>query len=140
MTEHTYIKIADLMSPAIQTIDAMATVADAITLMRERGVSSLVVERRDESDEFGLLVVSDIAREVIAKNRAPERVNVYEVMSKPVLTLNANMNIKYAVRLLSQFGLSRALVVTDSRRPVGLVTVRDMVLRHPGDGKAPPST
>lgn len=139
MTEHSYIKIADVMSPSVRTIDAMATVAEAIALMRERGVSSLVVERRDESDEFGLLVVADIAREVIAKNRAPERVNVYEVMSKPVLTLNANMNIKYAVRLLSQFGLSRALVVTDSRRPVGLVTVRDMVLRYPGGETDAPS-
>ena len=133
MTEKSYIKVADVMTTTIKTIDATATVAEAITTMRETGVSSLVAERRDESDEYGLIVVSDIAKHVIAENRSPERVNVYEVMSKPVLTVAADMNIRYAVRLLVQFGLSRALVVNSERTPVGLATLRDLVLRHVED-------
>lgn len=130
MTESNYTQVSEVMTTSIKTIDAMATVHDAIVTMRESGVSSLVIERRDHSDEFGLVVVSDIAKEVIAKNRAADRVNVYEIMSKPVLTVAQDMNIKYATRLLVQFGLSRAMVVDDSRTPVGLVTMRDMVLRH----------
>lgn len=130
MNEKAYIKVADVMTTTIKTIDATATVLDAINIMREAGVSSLVAERRDASDEYGLVVVSDIAKHVIAENRAPERVNVYEVMTKPVLTVPADMNIRYAVRLLVQFGLSRALVVDANRAPVGLATLRDMVLRH----------
>jgi len=133
MTEKSYIKVADVMTTSIKTIDATATVTEAIKKMRDAGVSSLVAERRDASDEYGLIVVSDIAKQVIAKNRAPERVNVYEIMSKPVLTVAADMNIRYAVRLLVQFGLSRALVVNVERAPVGLVTLRDMVLRHGED-------
>jgi predicted transcriptional regulator len=117
------------MTENVRMIPAMATVKEAIRMMREASVSSLAVERRDAQDEFGLLVIADIAREVIAQNRAAERVNVYEVMSKPVLTLPADMNIKYAVRLLVRFDLSRALVVDSSRAPVGIVTLRDMVLR-----------
>lgn len=108
----------------------MATVSDAIETMREAGVSSLVVERRDSADEFGLLVITDIAREVIAKDRPAERVNVYEVISKPVLTLPVDMQVRYAVRLLVRFNLSRALVVDQTRTPVGIVTLRDLVLRH----------
>jgi CBS domain-containing protein len=54
---------------------------------------------------------------------------VYEVMSKPVITLDAEMDIKYAVRLLYRFGLSRAIVVEDGAL-VGLVTLRDLVLRY----------
>lgn len=130
MNEVNYVKVSDAMTQTVRGIDAMATVKDAIRVMREAEVSSLVVERRDETDEFGLLVVTDIAREVIAKNRAAERVNVYEIMSKPVLTVPAEMNVKYAVRLLVRFGLSRALVVDHDRTPVGIVTIRDMVLRH----------
>lgn len=133
MTEKSYIKVADVMTTSIKTIDSTVTVAEAITVMRETGVSSLVAERRDESDEYGLIVVSDIAKHVIAENRSPERVNVYEVMSKPVLTVAADMNIRYAVRLLVQFGLSRAVVVDSERTPVGLATLRDMVLRHVED-------
>jgi len=130
MSEKTYVKVSDVMTQSVRTVDRMATVNEAIGAMREAGVSSLTVERRDETDEYGLLVVTDIAREVIAKGRAPDRVNVYEIMSKPVLNLPAEMDIKYAVRLLVKFGLSRALVVDSERTPVGLVTLRDLVLRH----------
>jgi predicted transcriptional regulator len=124
------LRVRDSMTAKVRTIEAMATVADAIRVMREAGVSSLVVERRDEMDEYGLLVISDVAREVIAKNRSAERVNVYEVMSKPVLTIPADMVVKYAVRLLVRFGLSRALVVGEKREPLGIVTLRDLVLSY----------
>ena len=130
MNGKSYIKVSDVMTTLIKTIDATATVADAIQVMRDAGVSSLVAERRDESDEYGLVVVSDIAKHVIAENRAPERVNVYEIMTKPVLTVAADMNIRYAVRMLVQFGVSRGVVVDQNRTPVGIVTLRDMVLRH----------
>ena len=130
MSQQTYIKVGDVMSPTVLTIGRMATVHEAIVQMKDAGVSSMAVERRDESDEYGLLVVSDIASEVIAKERSPDRVNVYEIMSKPVLTVAADMNIKYAVRLLVHFGVSRALVLDSTREPVGIVTLRDMVLRH----------
>jgi CBS domain-containing protein len=130
MNAESYLKVGDVMTPEVRVIDRMATVREAIEIMREHGVSSLAVERRDETDEFGLIVVSDIAREVIATNRAPGRVNVYEVMSKPALTLPLDMNIRYAIRLLARFDLSRALVVDTERRPVGIVTLRDMVLRY----------
>jgi predicted transcriptional regulator len=127
-------RVRDAMTASVRTIEAMATVADAIRAMREAGVSSLVVERRDDADEFALLVVSDIAREVIAKNRAADRVNVYEIMSKPVVTVPADMQVKYAVRLLVRFGLSRALVIGERREPVGIVTLRDLVLSYARGG------
>jgi len=130
MSGDKILRIRDAMSSSVRTIEAMATVADAIRLMREAEVSSLVVERRDEADEYGLLAISDVAREVIAKNRAAERVNVYEIMSKPVLSVPADMQIKYGVRLLVRFDLSRALVVGERREPVGIVTLRDMILSY----------
>ena len=133
MTDQKELLVSDMMTPSVRTIERTATVRDAIELMREAGVSSLAVERRDETDEFGLLVVSDIAREVIAENRSADRVNVYEIMSKPVITLPADMKIRYAVRLLVKFDLSRALVVDPTRTPVGIITLRDMVVGQPDD-------
>ena len=130
MNEKSYVTVSEVMTTSIKTIDATATVSEAIDVMREAGVSSLVTERRDDTDEFGLVVVSDIAKRVISKNRAPDRVNVYEIMTKPVLTVPAEMKTRYAVRLLVQFGLSRALVVDGDRTPVGIVSLRDLVLRH----------
>lgn len=135
MSEHIFTPVGDVMIRDIQTISAMATVSEAIEAMSRAGVSSLVVERRGELDEFGLLVVSDIARKVIAANKSPDRTNVYEIMSKPVLSVPESMDIRNAVRLLVQFNLSRALVVDDRRSPVGIVTLRDMVLRHGKDNR-----
>lgn len=129
------IRVRHVMSGHVRIIGRTATVADAIVAMREAGVSSLVVRRRDDDDEFGLVVLSDIAREVIAQDRAPERVNVYEIMSKPVLSLPEDMQSKYAVRLLVKFNVSRAVVVDEKRAPVGIVTLRDLVLRDGSSGE-----
>ena len=117
-----------VMLPMPAPIDGMSTVHEALELMRENNVYSLVVDRRRPGDEYGMVVVSDIANKVIAHNRSPDRVNVYEIMSKPVLTVSADMEIKYAIRLLGRFGLSRGVVV-DGNEAVGFVTLTDMVFR-----------
>ncbi len=123
-------RVRDLMVEELHTIDGLATVADAMVLMKRHGVSSLVVNRRNEDDELGLVVVADLARGVIADNRAPERVNVYEVMSKPLLTLPEEMLARYAVRLLTRFELSRAVVIDHDRNAVGIVTLRDLIMGY----------
>lgn len=128
MITRDYPTVGEVMSSSVKLIDGLATVQQAIELMREHQISSLVIDRRYEGDEYGLLVVADIANKVIANDRSPERTNVYEVMSKPVLTVDREMNIKYATRLLARFGVSRALVTSGSQL-VGLITLRDLVLR-----------
>ena len=124
------LRVGDIMRTEVYTIEGLATVSKAMALMRRHRVSSLVVPRRNADDEFGLILVSDIAGRVIAENRSPDRVNVYEVMSKPVLTLASEMQVRYAVRLLVRFGVSRAVVVDHDRNSVGIATLRDLVLGH----------
>jgi len=135
MSEKRYVHVGDVMTASLKTIKRTATVDQAIEAMREAGVSSLVVERRDDTDEYGLVAITDIAREVTSRDRPADRVNVYEVMTKPVLSLPPDMRTEYAVRLLVRFKLSRALVVNHARTPVGIVTLRDMVLRHHSDSR-----
>ena len=122
------LRVGDVMVTEIISIDGLATVSDAMALMRRHNVNSLVVNRRDEDDEIGLVLVSDIARHVIAPNRSSERVNVYEIMSKPVWTVPPDMLARYAVRLLARFEVSRAVVVDHDRNPIGIVTLRDLTL------------
>jgi signal-transduction protein with cAMP-binding, CBS, and nucleotidyltransferase domain len=129
MSETSFTRVQEVMTPSPTVIDGLATVAEAIEVMRDKKISSLVIDRRHEGDEYGLLVVTDIAERVVAEDRAPERTNVYEVMTKPVLTIDCEMDIKYAIRLLARFGVSRALVTRDGTL-AGIVTMRDMVLRY----------
>ena len=128
MSAKPELRVGDVMVAEIISINGLATVSDAMALMRRHNISSLVVDRRDEDDEIGLVLVSDIARRVIAPNRSPDRVNVYEIMSKPVWTLPPDMQARYAVRLLARFEVSRAVVVDHDRNPIGVVTLRDLTL------------
>ena len=129
MSDETAITVKDVMTPEVHTIDRTATVREAVRMMRDTRISSIIIERREEGDEYGLLAVTDIAAEVIAKGRSPDRVNVYEIMTKPIMALAAEMQVRYAVRLLTRFKLARSLVIDLERKPVGIVTLRDMVLR-----------
>lgn len=121
-------RVQDVMATDLHAIDGLANVDEAMRLMREHGVSSLVVARRDKDDEVGLLEVANVAAEVVARNRPPGRVSVYEAMTKPVVTLPPGMLVRYAVRLLVELRLTRAVVVDDERDAVGMVTLRDLVL------------
>jgi signal-transduction protein with cAMP-binding, CBS, and nucleotidyltransferase domain len=133
MTETPYTPVRDVMTDKPFVIDGLATVAQAVELMREQSISSLVIDRRHEGDEYGILAVHDIAEKIISRNLSPERVNVYEIMSKPVLSVDVGMNLKYAIRLLFRFKLTRALVL-ENGKIAGIVTLRDMVLRSIGEG------
>jgi len=137
MSERKHIQVREVMTPMPVPVDGLATVREALNRMREAKVRSLVVERRRPGDEFGIVVVSDIANKVIARNRSLDRTNVYEIMSKPVLTVDASMEIKYGIRLLANFGLSRSLVV-DHNEAVGFVTLKDLVFRYIDILDAPP--
>ena len=120
-------RVADVMSTGVLRVDGKALVREAVELMRTLDVSSLIVERLDETDEFGLITMADIAREIVAKNRSLDRVNVMEIMSKPVLSVPQNMTLLNATRLLATFDISRAVVIDDKRNPVGMVTRGDLV-------------
>ena len=125
--EPRIIRVADVTQAPLHMVSGLASVQSAIEEMHRHSVSSLVIERRDDDDEYGVVTVQDIAAKVVAENRSAERTSVYEVMTKPVLTLNADMNVKYAIRLLARLGFTRALV-TSADDLSGLVTLRDLVL------------
>ena len=132
MTDETakgYIRVREVMTPSPRVIEGLATVRQAVELMRDNSVSSLIIDRRHEGDEYGMVTVHDIAGQVIGPDRSLDRVSVYEVMSKPVLTVDVDMDVKYAIRILTRFRLSRALV-TDKGTMVGIVTLRDMAVRY----------
>ncbi len=122
------ITVKQVMKDKVDFVDGMKTVTEALNEMQHIHTKTLIVNRRDENDEWGIVLVSDIARKVLALDRAPERTNIYEVMTKPVITISADMDIRYCARLFDQFGLSRAPVV-ENNEIIGIVSYTDMVLK-----------
>ncbi|PLY15419.1 MAG: histidine kinase [Sedimenticola sp.] len=128
MNAGTIIRVRDVMKSNFDTVDGMDTVATALDKMAHVETKSLVVRRRDEKDEYGIVMLSDIARKVLAKDRPPERVNIYEIMTKPVISVDPEMDIRYCARLFSRLDLSRAPVIKN-REIVGIVSFTDMVIK-----------
>jgi CBS domain-containing protein len=121
------IRVKDVMKTDFGTIDGIATVDDALKKMKALKTAVLVVNKRHEDDEYGLITSGDIARHVLAKDRAPDRVNVYEIMSKPVISVHPDMDIRYCSRLFADYNLVRAPVI-DNRTVVGIVSPNSLVL------------
>ncbi|MEW7975502.1 MAG: CBS domain-containing protein [Candidatus Thiodiazotropha endolucinida] len=128
MSDRQLIRVRDVMKTDFDMVDGMDTVQMALERMIHIETKSLIVKKRNDDDEYGLVMLSDIARQVLAKDRAPERVNIYEIMAKPALTVSSSMDIRYCARIFSRFDLSRAPVV-DNREIVGIVSYTDMVLK-----------
>ena len=128
MTTKKVIRVCDVMKKNFDIIDGMTTVSEALKRMKHIETKALIVAKRDENDEYGVVLLSDIAKQVLAKNRSPDRVNIYEVMAKPVISVEPNMDIRYCARLFENFGLSRAPVV-ECGKMIGIISFTDMVLR-----------
>jgi len=127
MANKKRIRVKDIMKSDYGTINGDATVMEAINEMKRLQTAVLIVNKRDEDDEYGLILVSDIARKVLAKDRAASRVNIYEIMTKPAICVDPDMDIRYCSRLMSALNLTRVLVVKDNAL-LGTVNPRALVL------------
>jgi len=132
MNDKPIVRVRDVMKTDFDLIDGKLTVKDALDAMKHVDTKALVVNKRHDDDEFGIVLLSDIAKQVLAKDRSPERVNVYEIMSKPVISVPPEMDIRYCARMFEQFGLSRATVI-EAGRMVGIVSFTDMVMKGIAD-------
>ena len=121
------IRVKDIMRTSFGTIDGIATIAEALNTMKTLGTSVLVINKRYEEDEYGLITSGDIARHVLAKDRSPSRVNVYEVMQKPVISVRPEMDIRHCSRLFATYDLVRAPVI-ENKKVIGMVSPNSLVL------------
>ncbi|PKG58399.1 CBS domain-containing protein [Shewanella sp. Choline-02u-19] len=128
MNKPTPVRNHDVMCQDYAMVDGLQTVAEAIEQAVSHKVNVLFVNKRYDDDEYGMVLMSDIAKKVLAKDKAPERVNIYEIMVKPVLAVNGNMDVRYCARLFDRFGITKAPVV-EQGKIVGLVSYHDIVLK-----------
>ncbi|MBA6347640.1 MULTISPECIES: CBS domain-containing protein [unclassified Colwellia] len=124
---HKLVQVKDAMTTDnYQFADGMMTVAEGIKLAKKHNVNALIINKRNPQDEYGLVMLADIAKEVLAKDRSPDRVNLYEIMAKPILSVNPNMDVRYCARLFERFSIHLAPVVADNEI-VGMVDYINMV-------------
>ena len=127
-TPKDIIRVRDVMKFDVDIVDGMLTVTEALKSMKFPDTRTLIVDKRHDDDEYGVVMFRDMAKKVLARDHSPNRVNIYEIMSKPVLSVYPDMDIRYCTRLFDRFGLSRAPVLED-QKIIGLVSYTDIVLK-----------
>jgi len=127
--QQTIIRVQDVMNLELHQIESSETVRDALKKMKKLSTKCLIVNKKNADDEYGMVVLSDIARHVLTQNRSPDRVSIYEVMSKPAITVHPKMDIRHTSALFDQFNLSRAPVVDQNGDLMGIISHTDMVIK-----------
>jgi CBS domain-containing protein len=117
----------DIMQTEVATVLAELSVQDAAALMRHQGVRSLVVEKEADDDAYGLITYADIVTKVLAHGFDPAEVRVDEVMTKPLIVVNASMKVEMIARLFAHHKVGHAPVIEDHRL-VGIVSMTDLVV------------
>lgn len=122
-----YQSAKDAMVKNIIFIDGMATAKEAVDLMRKKNIEALIVEKRNEHDAYGIVVVQDFIKGVIIQERTSEEVNVFEIMTKPVVSVPSKMDVRYVARLLVRTGLRMAPVEEDGKY-IGMISLSSIIL------------
>ena len=123
------IRASQVMQKEFPTIQGMATAKEAAEKMRACQAAELLVAKRSDDDAWGIVTVMDIVEGVIVPGNEAEQVFVYEIMTKPVITVPAQMDIRYVIRLMQRTRVRRA-PVEDKGEIVGVITLSSLVLDH----------
>jgi len=118
-------KAGDVMTKEVVCIEGTASVADAVNLMREKTVSSLFVNRRSQEDAWGIVTRKDVVNKVVDPGKDPAAVKVFEIMSKPLVTVSPGLALKYCARLFNAVGIRRAPVF-DGTQIIGILSNTDI--------------
>lgn len=118
--------VKDIMVSGVATIAPLATIREAMQEMRRRGVKSLVVDKQNRHDAYGIITYTDILRTIVAEEGDIDLINVYDICAKPVITVSGELEIKHLARLMVREDRRRIVVVRDNELE-GIITINDIV-------------
>jgi signal-transduction protein with cAMP-binding, CBS, and nucleotidyltransferase domain len=119
----TFKTAKDIDLEKVLYIDGIASVNDALQVMKDNDVEVLIIKKRNVADANGILTIEDIIRGVVIPNRSFNEVSVYEIMLKPVISIPSHLNVRYVPRLLFNANISVA-PVEENGKYIGIVSYR----------------
>ena len=120
-------KADDIMTKEVLKIHSSATVAQAIAMMQNKKLRSLIVEPTDDSDAYGIVTETDIVYAVTAKEQDPEQVRIHQIMTKPCIVVNPDLSVANVARLFAETGIQKAPVINDQL--LGIISITDILMK-----------
>ena len=115
----------EIMTTEVVTIQASASAAEAIALMRNNQVRDLIVEPLYHEDAYGIVTEADIAYKVAAYGKDPQTVSVGDIMTKPCIEVDPDLTVEEVAQLFSLNHLHRAPVIKE--KLLGVISVTDIL-------------
>lgn len=109
---------------SVWTIHPDASVLEALQLMADKNIGSLVV--MDGSAVVGVFTERDYARKVVLLGRASRQLAVREIMTSDLVTVGADASLADCMRLMTDRRV-RHLPVMENGAQIGLVSIGDVV-------------
>jgi len=119
-------KIEEIMVKKLESVEANAPVYDAIEKMVDRRIRSILVKPKDEKDVYGIVTMRDIVFKVIGKNIDPNKIKVEEIASKPVISIDKDMDIDHVISLMNKFNIARVFV-SEGKEIIGVASLFDIM-------------
>lgn len=118
----------EVMTPIenLVKISPMASVRDALKLMKEHKVRSVIVDKTSPNGAYGLVTFKNILQSIVAEDGDIDLLNVYDIAVTPAFSVSAELEIKYAARMMVQHSIKRMLV-SDNNELKGIVTMTDII-------------
>jgi len=122
------LKVRDVMVKEVISLDENSTVREAVDIMNEFQIGSLIVLSRGKT--VGIVTERDFLKRVIAGEKDAKTTKLKEIMTTPLVVVEPNMDLGEAVKLMFQKKIKK-LVVVDANKLVGLVTLTDIARFQP---------
>ena len=122
-------KVEDVMIEGVITIDSDASVMKAVKMMNENEIGCLIVTRRGKA--VGIVTERDLLARVIAKSKNPKKTKVREIMTKPLISGQPEMDLEEATKLMFKMKIKKLPVVESEGKLAGLITLTDVARFQP---------
>ena len=120
--------VKDVMTPKEKLISVhpTATVREALKLMRTHAVRSIIVEKTDTDGAYGLVTFKNILQSIVAEDGDIDLLNVYDIAAIPAMGVSAQLNVKYAAKMMVNSSIKRLLII-DNNELQGILTMTDII-------------
>jgi len=120
--------VENVMTPKdkLVIISAMSTVREALSLMKEHKVRSVIVDKNTEDGAYGLVTFKNILQSIVAEDGDIDLLNVYDIASTPAFSVSTKLHVKYAARMMVKSSIKRLLVI-DNNELYGILTMTDII-------------
>ena len=120
------LRAQDIMTPAPEIITCEGTAADAIRIMRAKRIRSLIIDREDDNDAYGIVTYDDLVKKVFARKLDPAEVLICDIATKPLIVVNPNLRVEFVAQLFAKTGISHAPIFSEHKL-IGVISKTDLV-------------